>query len=97
VKVHLRFGKPPWIESRLQDFFGVKEPPRIARHEGAGEFVGPNSRPVAGDSRTSRGLGEVVSAACGGRLSSGIRSISGLKEGRPKAGCSQEWPAPQEG
>lgn len=31
VKVHYEAGKPPWIESRLQDFFGMKEGPRIAR------------------------------------------------------------------
>src|SRR6266568_1842145 len=30
VKIHYDAGKPPWIESRLQDFFGMKETPRIA-------------------------------------------------------------------
>lgn len=28
-KVHYRLGKPPWIESRLQDFFGMKKGPAI--------------------------------------------------------------------
>jgi ATP-dependent helicase HrpB len=29
VRVHYEEGKPPWIESRLQDFFGMSEGPRI--------------------------------------------------------------------
>ena len=29
VKIHYETGRPPWIESRLQDFFGMKETPRI--------------------------------------------------------------------
>ncbi len=29
VPVHYETGKPPWIESRLQDFFGMRETPRI--------------------------------------------------------------------
>jgi ATP-dependent helicase HrpB len=29
VEIHYEPGKPPWIESRLQDFFGMKEGPRI--------------------------------------------------------------------
>jgi ATP-dependent helicase HrpB len=31
VEVHYELGKPPWIESRLQDFFGTSEGPRILR------------------------------------------------------------------
>jgi ATP-dependent helicase HrpB len=31
VPIHYERGKPPWIESRLQDFFGTKETPRICR------------------------------------------------------------------
>jgi ATP-dependent helicase HrpB len=34
--VHYETGKPPWIASRLQDFFGMKETPRI----------GPGQTPV---------------------------------------------------
>ena len=29
--VHYDEGKPPWIASRLQDFFGVRETPRVGR------------------------------------------------------------------
>jgi hypothetical protein len=29
TKVHYERGRPPWISSRLQDFFGMKETPRI--------------------------------------------------------------------
>jgi ATP-dependent helicase HrpB len=31
TEIHYEPGKPPWIESRLQDFFGMKEGPRICR------------------------------------------------------------------
>jgi len=31
VDVHYDAGKPPWIESRLQDFFGMQQGPRICR------------------------------------------------------------------
>jgi ATP-dependent helicase HrpB len=31
VEVHYELGKPPWIESRLQDFFGSGDGPRILR------------------------------------------------------------------
>ncbi len=30
VNVHYEPGKPPWVESRLQDFFGMRESPRVA-------------------------------------------------------------------
>jgi len=30
VRVHYQAGKPPWIESRLQDFFGMARGPRVA-------------------------------------------------------------------
>ncbi|HTJ29200.1 MAG TPA: ATP-dependent helicase HrpB [Acidobacteriaceae bacterium] len=36
TKIHYEQGKPPWIASRLQDFFGMKETPRI----------GPSQTPV---------------------------------------------------
>ncbi len=48
LKVHYEAGKPPWVESRLQDFFGLKEGPRI----GGGRLplvlhlLAPNHRPV---------------------------------------------------
>jgi len=31
TKVHYERGKPPWVASRLQDFFGLSESPRIGR------------------------------------------------------------------
>jgi ATP-dependent helicase HrpB len=36
TKVHYERGKPPWIASRLQDFFGMRDTPRI----------GPNKTPL---------------------------------------------------
>ncbi|KAB2836633.1 ATP-dependent helicase HrpB, partial [bacterium] len=30
VRVHYPWGREPWIESRLQDFFGMKEGPKLA-------------------------------------------------------------------
>jgi ATP-dependent helicase HrpB len=48
VKVNYEAGQPPWIASRLQDFFGMRETPRLAR--GAVPVVvrllAPNHRPV---------------------------------------------------
>lgn len=48
TKVHYETGKPPWVASRLQDFFGLTETPRVAR--GAVPLVvhllAPNQRPV---------------------------------------------------
>ncbi|MES1260153.1 MAG: ATP-dependent helicase HrpB [Acidobacteriota bacterium] len=48
ARVHYERGKPPWVASRLQDFFGMKESPRVAR--GAVPLVvhllAPNQRPV---------------------------------------------------
>lgn len=48
IPVHYSMDRPPWIESRLQDFFGMAETPRIAR--GAVPLVvhllAPNRRPV---------------------------------------------------
>jgi ATP-dependent helicase HrpB len=31
AEIHYEPGKPPWLESRLQDFFGMRETPRICR------------------------------------------------------------------
>jgi ATP-dependent helicase HrpB len=31
IEIHYEAGKPPWIESRLQDFFGMKDGPRLCR------------------------------------------------------------------
>jgi ATP-dependent helicase HrpB len=46
VKVHYEPGKPPWIESRLQDFFGVHETPRIGNTPVVVHLLAPNYRPV---------------------------------------------------
>jgi ATP-dependent helicase HrpB len=46
VKVHYEPGKPPWIESRLQDFFGVRETPRIGSTPVVVHLLAPNKRPV---------------------------------------------------
>ena len=48
VRVHYEAHQPPWIASRLQDFFGMQETPAVAR--GAVTLVvrllAPNQRPV---------------------------------------------------
>ena len=48
TKVNYERGKPPWVASRLQDFFGMTESPRIA--DGKVPLVihllAPNQRPV---------------------------------------------------
>lgn len=46
VKVHYDSGKPPWIESRLQDFFGMHETPRINGSPVVVHLLAPNRRPV---------------------------------------------------
>ena len=48
VKVHYEVDQTPWVASRLQDFFGMRETPAVAR--GAVRLVvrllAPNQRPV---------------------------------------------------
>jgi ATP-dependent helicase HrpB len=48
VKIHYQPGKTPWIESRLQDFFGMEETPRIGprRVPVVLHLLAPNHRPV---------------------------------------------------
>jgi ATP-dependent helicase HrpB len=48
VPVHYAPDKPPWIESRLQDFFGLRETPRVARGQVpvVVHLLAPNRRPV---------------------------------------------------
>jgi len=48
AKVHYERGKPPWVASRLQDFFGMKDSPRIARGTVplVVHLLAPNQRPV---------------------------------------------------
>jgi ATP-dependent helicase HrpB len=48
VRVNYETGKPPWIESRLQDFFGMKTGPVIAggRAPLVLHLLAPNHRPL---------------------------------------------------
>ena len=48
ARVHYERGKPPWIASRLQDFFGMKETPRIGpqRTPVVVHLLAPNQRAV---------------------------------------------------
>lgn len=48
AKVNYETGKPPWIASRLQDFFGLREAPRIANGQVplVVHLLAPNHRPV---------------------------------------------------
>jgi ATP-dependent helicase HrpB len=48
TRVHYDPGQPPWIASRLQDFFGMRETPRVARGAVpvAVRLLAPNQRPV---------------------------------------------------
>jgi ATP-dependent helicase HrpB len=46
VRVHYEEGKPPWVESRLQDFFGMRETPRVGGVPVVVHLLAPNHRPV---------------------------------------------------
>ena len=48
ARVHYERGKPPWVESRLQDFFGMRDTPRIGpeRTPVVVHLLAPNHRPV---------------------------------------------------
>ena len=48
TKVNYERGKPPWVASRLQDFFGMTESPKIARGKVplVIHLLAPNQRPV---------------------------------------------------
>jgi ATP-dependent helicase HrpB len=48
AKVHYESGKPPWIASRLQDFLGMRETPRIgpAQTPVVVHLLAPNQRAV---------------------------------------------------
>jgi ATP-dependent helicase HrpB len=48
LRIHYEEGKPPWIESRLQDFFGVRSTPSICagRIPLTVRLLAPNGRPV---------------------------------------------------
>jgi ATP-dependent helicase HrpB len=46
--VHYDRGKPPWIASRLQDFFGMRETPRVGNGKipVVVQLLAPSQRPV---------------------------------------------------
>jgi ATP-dependent helicase HrpB len=48
TKVNYERGKTPWVASRLQDFFGMTESPRIGRHSVPVviHLLAPSQRPV---------------------------------------------------
>ena len=48
VKVHYEKDRPPWIASRMQDFFGMEEGPRIGPNKTpvVMHLLGPNQRAV---------------------------------------------------
>src|SRR5262249_54816738 len=48
VRVHYEAGQPPWIASRLQDFFGMRDTPARARGRVplVVRLLAPNNRPV---------------------------------------------------
>lgn len=48
ARIHYDASKPPWVASRLQDFFGLKETPRVANGSTplVVHLLAPNQRPV---------------------------------------------------
>jgi ATP-dependent helicase HrpB len=46
--IHYETGKPPWVASRLQDFFGMRATPRVANGKVplVVHLLAPNQRPV---------------------------------------------------
>ena len=48
VRVHYERGRPPWIASRLQDFFGMTEGPKVCGGRVALvlHLLAPSQRPV---------------------------------------------------
>lgn len=46
LEVHYERGKPPWVQSRLQDFFGMKDGPRIGGKPVVLHLLAPNQRAV---------------------------------------------------
>ncbi|HEY3744414.1 MAG TPA: ATP-dependent helicase HrpB [Bryobacteraceae bacterium] len=46
AKVEYAIGQTPWVSSRLQDFFGMKETPRVGGVPLVVHLLAPNHRPV---------------------------------------------------
>ena len=47
MKVHYEPGQPPWIGSRLQDFFGMRETPTVGARHGPGRGAPARSQSAA--------------------------------------------------
>ena len=45
TSIHYEPGQPPWVASRLQDFFGLQETPVVAGHKLTVQLLAPNQRP----------------------------------------------------
>jgi ATP-dependent helicase HrpB len=43
--IHYEPGKPPWVASRLQDFFGMRETPKVGGQPLTVHLLAPNQRP----------------------------------------------------
>ena len=46
VRIQYEEGKSPWIASRLQDFFGMRETPKVGGGTLVVQLLAPNQRPV---------------------------------------------------
>jgi ATP-dependent helicase HrpB len=46
LRVHYERDKPPWVESRLQDFFGMREGPKLGSRPVVLHLLAPNQRAV---------------------------------------------------
>jgi ATP-dependent helicase HrpB len=46
LRVHYEADRPPWVESRLQDFFGASEGPRLGNAPLVLHLLAPNQRAV---------------------------------------------------
>jgi ATP-dependent helicase HrpB len=48
TKIHYERGRPPWVASRLQDFFGMRDTPRVGadRIPLVVHLLAPNQRAV---------------------------------------------------
>jgi ATP-dependent helicase HrpB len=45
TSIHYDDGKPPWVASRMQDFFGMRETPRVGGQALTVQLLAPNQRP----------------------------------------------------
>lgn len=45
TSIHYEPGQPPWVASRLQDFFGLRDTPVVAGHKLTVQLLAPNQRP----------------------------------------------------